>query len=106
MDGSRTQPPIWTRGRLPAIPLRSRGRRPQAGPGEDLDRHRLVRIALDGLPERQRLAVVLVYHQGLRDREVAELMGTSIEALESLLARARRTLRRLERVRSDLVGAP
>jgi DNA-directed RNA polymerase specialized sigma24 family protein len=53
-----------------------------------LNRHRLVRIALDALPERQRLALVLVYHQDLRDREAAELMGTSVEAFEFLMARA------------------
>jgi DNA-directed RNA polymerase specialized sigma24 family protein len=106
MDGSRTQPPIWTRERLAAIPVRSRGCRPQAGLGEGLHRHRSVRIALDRLPERQPLAVVLVYDQGLRDGEAAELMGISVEALESPPARARRTLRRLEPVTSGRLGAP
>jgi DNA-directed RNA polymerase specialized sigma24 family protein len=61
---------------------------PARATSDKLDRHRLVRIALDALPERQRLALVLVYHQDLRDREAAELMGTSVEAFEFLMARA------------------
>jgi RNA polymerase sigma-70 factor (ECF subfamily) len=46
------------------------------------------------LPERQRAAVLLCHHEGLGNSEAADVMGVSVEALESLLARARRTLRR------------
>ncbi len=49
--------------------------------------------ALAALPERQREAIVLSYYQELSNMEAAALMGVSVEALESLLARARRTLR-------------
>lgn len=49
--------------------------------------------ALAGLPEAQRLAVVLRYVDDLPVPEVAELMGRSVHATESLLARARRALR-------------
>lgn len=45
------------------------------------------------LPERQRLALTLVYYEGLSNIEAAAVMEASIEAVESLLARARRTLR-------------
>lgn len=52
-----------------------------------------VSSAVLGLPERQREAVVLCHYQELGNIEAADLMGVSVEALESLLARGRRTLR-------------
>ena len=52
-----------------------------------------VEAALMALPERQREAVVLCHYQELGNIEAAELMGVSVEALESLLGRGRRALR-------------
>lgn len=52
-----------------------------------------VAAALDALPPRQREALVLHYYQALPQAEAAALMGVSVDALESLLARARRSLR-------------
>lgn len=52
-----------------------------------------VNAALADLPERQRLALTLCHYQGLSQDEAAATMDISIEALESLLARARRTLK-------------
>jgi RNA polymerase sigma-70 factor (ECF subfamily) len=52
-----------------------------------------VAAALAALPDRQREAIVLQYYQGLSNIEAAALMDISVEALESLLSRARRTLR-------------
>jgi RNA polymerase sigma-70 factor, ECF subfamily len=49
--------------------------------------------ALQRLPERQRLALTLFHYQGLSQVEVGESLGVSDEAVESLLARARRTLK-------------
>lgn len=45
------------------------------------------------LPERQRAAVVLVYLEGLPQREVAEILSLNLKAVESLLSRAKATLR-------------
>ena len=45
------------------------------------------------LPERQRLALSLVYFEGLSNIDTAGIMETSIDAVESLLARARRSLK-------------
>ena len=56
-------------------------------------RGRRVARALADLPQRQREALVLQYYQELSNGEAAELMGIGIEALESLLVRARRSLR-------------
>lgn len=71
-----------------------------------LDQRHAVRKALDALPERQRTVITLVYYQGMTNREAAELLEVSVEAVESRLVRARRALRRqLEPVITDLMGA-
>jgi RNA polymerase sigma-70 factor (ECF subfamily) len=60
---------------------------------EAADTARRVEAALRALPERQRLALVLFHYEGMSQIEVARAMGISAEAVESLLSRARRTLR-------------
>lgn len=63
-----------------------------------------VRASLRDLPETQRAALTLCYYQGFQNVEAAQILGVSVEALESLLARARRTLReRLRHVAPDLL---
>jgi len=52
-----------------------------------------VDAALKALPERQRLALTLFHYEGMSQIEVGEVLGVSDEAVESLLARARRTLK-------------
>ena len=53
-----------------------------------------VQIALAALPKRQRLAVTLCHYQDLSQGEASEVLGISVRAYESLLARARKNLRR------------
>jgi len=48
---------------------------------------------LQALPERQRQALVLCHYEGMSMSDAGEVMGISSEAIESLLARGRRTLR-------------
>jgi RNA polymerase sigma-70 factor, ECF subfamily len=57
----------------------------------DLGRH--VNGELMALPSQQRIAITLCHYQGFSNLEAAELLEVSVEALESLLARGRRTLR-------------
>jgi len=72
---------------------------------EQQDLARRVDQALKALPERQRLALTLFHYEGLSQVEVGSTMGISDEAVESLLARARRSLRiTLERDWRDLVA--
>ena len=52
-----------------------------------------VRTAIAALPDRQREAIQLTYYQELSNQDAAGVMQVSVEALESLLARARRSLR-------------
>ncbi len=54
-----------------------------------------VDAALNRLPARQRESIVLCHYQELSNIEAAALMGVSVEALESLLARGRRGLKAL-----------
>lgn len=70
--------------------------RTSLGPGELLDRQQMTREvekALADLPERQRAAITLVHYQGLGNIEAAEVLDIGVEALESLLARGRRSLK-------------
>lgn len=69
---------------------------------ETLDRGRAV-AAIDAavaqLPERQKLALTLVHFEQMTNIAAAAIMEVSVEALESLLARARRSLK--ERLAAD-----
>lgn len=60
---------------------------------EQAQRVRAIESAIADLPERQAAALTLCALQGHSQAEAAEIMEVSVEALESLLARARRTLR-------------
>jgi len=65
-----------------------------------------IRLALDSLPDRQRAALELCAFQEMTNIEAAAALEISVEALESLLARARRTLReKLAPEVADLLGA-
>ncbi len=63
-----------------------------------------VSAALLQLPERQRTALQLTYFEALGNQETASVMDISVEAVESLLSRARKSLRTLlNPVWSDLI---
>src|SRR6185312_9121119 len=71
---------------------------PDTGPAPDrgleaADVGKAAEEAMARLPHRQREAIVLCHYQELGNIEAAELMEISVEALESLLSRARRNLR-------------
>lgn len=62
--------------------------------------------AVAELPERQKQALVLAHFEQLPQGEAAEIMELSVDAFESLLARARRTLKdQLTVDRQDLLSA-
>ena len=53
--------------------------------------------ALEKIPVRQRQAIILCHYEDRSNAEAAEILSVSVEAVESLLARGRRSLRaRLE----------
>ena len=53
--------------------------------------------AMQRLPEQQRIAVILSYHENMSNGEIAEVMDTTVSAVESLLKRGRQQLRELLR---------
>ncbi len=60
--------------------------------------------AMARLPERQRTALQLTYFEGLGNQDTASMMDISVEAVESLLSRARRKLKvDLDHVWTELV---
>ena len=71
------------------------GPAPDAGITAGHDAGRSVELALQAIAPRQREAIVLVYYQELSNIEAATVMDISVDALESLLARGRRSLHAL-----------
>ena len=53
--------------------------------------------AMGLLPEQQRVAVILSYHEDMSNAEIADVMDTTVSAVESLLKRGRQQLKKLLR---------
>jgi RNA polymerase sigma factor (sigma-70 family) len=83
-----------TRGRRPEAPLELDGARdPSVGPDVSTASDRLVRRALDALPDAQREVVVLHWYEGLSFREIADVVGASHSAVKVRAHRAYAKLR-------------
>jgi RNA polymerase sigma-70 factor (ECF subfamily) len=54
----------------------------------------MVTAAINKLPARQRDAIMLTYSEGMSNAQVAEILGTSVSAVETLLVRGKQNLRR------------
>jgi RNA polymerase sigma-70 factor (ECF subfamily) len=74
---------------VPEVPVAPR----QQAALEAEETRKRVDAALKELPERQRLALTLFHYEGMSQIEIGRVMGISDEAVESLLARARRQLK-------------
>jgi RNA polymerase sigma-70 factor (ECF subfamily) len=61
---------------------------------------KLLEREIAALPERQRRALNLCFDEGLSNREAAEVMGLNLKALQSLIMRAKTTLK--ERIKAYL----
>lgn len=55
---------------------------------------KIVRRAINELPKRQRIALVLSKFEGKSYREIAQIMGVSLSSVESVIFRARGTLKK------------
>lgn len=66
------------------------------GPAQALHQNQLsarVHSAIQNLPPRQRAAIALCHFEEMSNIEAAEILEISVEAVESLLSRARRALK-------------
>jgi len=61
---------------------------------EASERERLLAAAIAELPGRQRAAIVLSYTEGMSNAQVAEVLDTTVSAVETLLVRGKQNLRR------------
>jgi RNA polymerase sigma-70 factor (ECF subfamily) len=59
---------------------------------QDRARAQALRVALSDLPDRQKQAMVLRHLEGLSNPDVAQIMQISVEAVESLMSRGKRSL--------------
>ena len=60
---------------------------------ERRDETQRLAAAIAALPPRQRAVVLLTYWEGLSNSRTAEVLGTSVGGVETLLVRARKALR-------------
>ncbi|RMF40630.1 MAG: sigma-70 family RNA polymerase sigma factor [Planctomycetota bacterium] len=60
---------------------------------DKVERMEMVQTAIAALNERQRMALMLFRFEGLSYQEIAEAMGLSVQAVKSLLRRARVNLK-------------
>ncbi|MDD4632144.1 MAG: RNA polymerase sigma factor [Proteiniphilum sp.] len=61
---------------------------------EHAERDRRIRMAIDALPEKQRMAFVLSRYEELPQRKIAAIMNRSEGAVEQLLQRAKENLQK------------
>jgi len=71
---------------------------------EQKQQRALLDRAIQALPERQRVALTLCFYEGLSNQEAADVMGVNLKALQSLVMRAKTTLK--ERVQATMVKVP
>jgi RNA polymerase sigma-70 factor (ECF subfamily) len=57
------------------------------------EREQQLAVAIAELPARQRTAIVLTYSEGMSNAQVADILGTSVSAVETLLVRGKQNLR-------------
>jgi RNA polymerase sigma-70 factor (ECF subfamily) len=60
----------------------------------DNERAQILKQAVDSLPENQRIAITLNKYEGFSGREIAEIMGITLSAVEALLFRAKNNLQK------------
>ena len=98
--------PIDSKGEL----LEERWEDQAPGPVETLERKErtlLVQEALDTLPPRGRVVLILKHSEGLSYSEIAQVMETTPSAVESLLSRSRKQLfERLKTLQETTKGFP
>jgi RNA polymerase sigma-70 factor (ECF subfamily) len=73
----------------------------QRQPTASSDKHPELRAALEKLPQEYRVALMLYYFDGKSAGSVAEVLGTSEQAIYMRLSRARKILRKMLETQGD-----
>ncbi len=60
---------------------------------QNQEQARFVMKLVNRLPERQKSALLMAHFEGMKNAEIARAMDCSVEAVENLLSRARRSMR-------------
>ena len=84
--------------RRPWVALEAAGEIIDPTPGEtekaeQSEREQLLAAAIAELPARQRTAIVLTYSEGMSNAQAADILDTSVSAIETLLIRGKQNLR-------------
>lgn len=88
-----TQISWWRRRKLEIYPTDVLPDQPVDDHTRRSELHDALRRALDKLPKRQRLAVMLRYYEDMPEAEIAEVLGVSVGTVKSTVSRAMAKLR-------------
>jgi RNA polymerase sigma-70 factor (ECF subfamily) len=61
---------------------------------EARERAQILQQAMDRLPENQKIAITLSKYEGFSNKEISEIMNTSVSSVESLIHRAKVNLKK------------
>src|SRR5260221_7002031 len=115
--GSMERPDLYLRrsvvngcsSRLRRLGVEVRARAPAAEvldlAGDRIEASRLLRDAIEDLPKRQRLCVLLRYFEDLPEAEISEILQVSPGTIKSQLSKARAHLRRARDMEATSRGA-
>ncbi|GAA2455495.1 hypothetical protein GCM10010191_88410 [Actinomadura vinacea] len=101
-----TQISWWRRRKLEIYPTDELPDQPVDDHTRRSELHDALGRALDRLPERQRLAVMLRYYEDMPEAEIAEVLGVSIGTVKSTVSRAMAKLRDDAGLEADFPDIP
>jgi RNA polymerase sigma-70 factor (sigma-E family) len=99
-----TQISWWRRRKLEIYPTDELPDQPVDDHTRRSELHDALARALDKLPQRQRLAVMLRYYEDMSEAEIADLLGISVGTVKSTVSRAMAKLRVDEELEHDFAG--
>ena len=73
--------------------FRDKGRSPEENLERSQDIH-ILKESISRLPKNQRVAFTLSKYDGINNKEIADIMGTTVSSVESLMHRAKKNLQK------------
>jgi RNA polymerase sigma-70 factor (sigma-E family) len=99
-----TQISWWRRRKLEVYPTDELPDQPVDDHTRRSELHDALGRALDKLPKRQRLAVMLRYYEDMSEAEIADILGISVGTVKSTVSRAMAKLREDAELEHDFAG--